>query len=165
MNEILILNSGGTFNKKYNELNGKLEIQENCSYLEEIIFKCFKNNLNIKLEGLVYKDSLELNDNDRIILLQALKQNKKSILVHGTDTMDISAEFFSKNITDEVIVITGAMIPYSIDKIEAVSNLSIAVQFVQTCTEPGIYIAMHGFVKPYTNLIKNRELGKFDCLK
>lgn len=165
MKEILVLNSGGTFNKTYNELNGKLEIEKNCNYLEEIIFKCFKNNLNIKLEGLVYKDSLELKEEDRKILLLRLKKSKKSILIHGTDTMDISAEFFSKEIKDEVIVISGAMIPYSIDKIEAVANLSLAVQFVQTCKEPGVYIAMHGLVKPYSKLIKNRELGKFDCIK
>ncbi len=163
MNEILILNSGGTFNKKYNELNGKLEIEENCDYLEEIILKCYKNNLNLKLEGLIYKDSLELTSKHREILYKRLEKNSKSILIHGTDTMDISAQFFSQKIKNEIIVITGAMIPYSIDKIEAVSNLSLALSFIQTCETPGIYIAMHGLVKPYKQISKNRVLGKFTC--
>ena len=62
---------------------------------------------------------------------------------------------------DKTIVLTGAMLPISINKIEANLNFSQAIGFLNSNIKNGIYISMHGSVKNYKKLVKNRELGKF----
>lgn len=53
------------------------------------------------------------------------------------------------------------MLPISINKVEATLNFSQALGFLNANIENGIYISMHGSVKNYKKLVKNRELGKF----
>ena len=53
------------------------------------------------------------------------------------------------------------MFPISINKVEATLNFSQAIGFLNSNCENGIYISMHGSVKNYKKLVKNRELGKF----
>lgn len=163
MEEISIINTGGTFNKQYNEKTGYLEIPHNCDTIKEIVEKCFRNNLLLNIEGLLYKDSLDLNDNDRKIISEKIKNNNKTLLVHGTDTMDITAKYLDDELKNNTIVLTGAMSPYSIDKIEAVSNFSTALHFLTTTSQKGVFIAMHGLVKPYQEIKKNKQLGIFQC--
>lgn len=163
MDKIFILNTGGTFNKCYNEVTGSLDISHGNEAVNDIIDKSFRNNLSIEVEGLIYKDSLNLNLEDRKNILIKVKNNYKTVLIHGTDTMEITAKFLDDYCKDKVVVLTGAMMPYSIDTTEATSNFSLAVLFAQTCTKNGIYIAMHGLVKPYNEIKKNKKLGKFEC--
>jgi L-asparaginase len=62
---------------------------------------------------------------------------------------------------DKVIVFTGAMVPFSIDTIEATANLSMALGYARNASN-GVYIAMQGVCGSYDKVIKNRELGKFE---
>jgi L-asparaginase len=57
------------------------------------------------------------------------------------------------------------MKPYSIDSVEAVSNLMLSIGFLKGTTNTGIYIGMHGFIKDHKEIKKNRELGVFECHK
>ena len=75
--------------------------------------------------------------------------------------MDLTAKYLDEKIKDKTIVLTGAMLPISINKVEATLNFSQAIGFLNANIENGIYISMHGSVKNYKKLIKNRELGKF----
>ena len=77
--------------------------------------------------------------------------------------MSVKFDFYSflRKSRDKTIVLTGAMLPISINKIEATLNFSQAIGFLNLNCENGIYISMHGSVKNYKKLIKNRELGKF----
>ncbi len=59
---MLILNSGGTFNKKYNPLNGELEVPYNNSSIEKILQSV---ESKYDLAGVIYKDSLDMNMDDR----------------------------------------------------------------------------------------------------
>lgn len=164
MKNIKIINTGGTFNKKYNPLNGKLEVLQNNSVIEEILQKVFLSNEKPNLEGLLYKDSLDMNDDDRKALFEYIKSSKedKIIVIHGTDTMDITAKYISQ-IKNKTIIFTGAMLPYSIDCIEATGNLFQAIGFLQNESKRNIYIAMHGYVKEYNLMYKNRQKGVFEC--
>ena len=138
--KITVINTGGTFNKRYNPLSGELDV------------------LNI-----ISKDSLEMSDVDRELIVKTIKncKNQNIIIVHGTDTMDLTAKYLDEKIKDKTIILTGAMLPISINKIEATLNFSQAIGFLNSNVKNGIYISMHGSVKNYKNLIKNRELGKF----
>jgi len=161
---LLILNSGGTFNKRYNEISGELEVPYDNYALEKIL-----DSLEIKydLAGVVYKDSLDMDMEDRKMLVRIIMESKDDtfIIVHGTDTMHITAEFLAEIFDDRKIVLTGAMKPFEIDSIESSLNLGISIGFLSGNVENGVYICMNGFVKEYKNIVKNRDLGKFEVVK
>ena len=59
------------------------------------------------------------------------------------------------------IVITGAMVPYSVSGSDALFNLGGAVLAAQL-TQPGVYIVMNGRCFHWENIRKNREVGVFE---
>lgn len=159
--KITVINTGGTFNKRYNPILGELEVPKDSIALDEIISYCY--NIDFEVLNIISKDSLEMNDVDRELIVKTIKncKNQNIIIVHGTDTMDLTAKYLDEKIKDKTIVLTGAMLPISINKIEATLNFSQAIGFFNSNCENGIYISMHGSVKNYKKLVKNRELGKF----
>ena len=159
--KITVINTGGTFNKRYNPLTGELEVPKDSLALDEIISYCY--NIDFDVLNVISKDSLDMSDADREFIVKTIKncKNENIIIVHGTDTIDLTASFIDENIKDKTIVLTGAMLPISINKIEATLNFSQAIGFLNANIENGIYISMHGSVKNYKKLVKNRELGKF----
>lgn len=159
--KITVINTGGTFNKRYNPILGELEVPKDSLALDEIISYCY--NIDFDVLNIISKDSLEMSDVDRELIVKTIKdcKNQNIIIVHGTDTMDLTAKYLDEKIKDKTIVLTGAMLPISINKVEATLNFSQAIGFLNANIENGIYISMHGSVKNYKKLIKNRELGKF----
>ena len=159
--KITVINTGGTFNKRYNPLSGELEVPKDSLALDEIINYCY--NIDFEVLNIISKDSLEMSDVDRELIVKTIKdcKNQNIIIVHGTDTIDLTAKYLDEKIKDKTIVLTGAMFPISINKVEATLNFSQAIGFLNANIENGIYISMHGSVKNYKKLIKNRELGKF----
>ncbi len=160
---MLILNSGGTFNKKYNSLNGELEVPYNNSSIEKILQSV---ESKYDLAGVIYKDSLDMNMDDRKMLAKIIMESKDDtfIVVHGTDTMHMSAEFLSEIFEDRKIVFVGAMKPFEIDTIEASFNLGMAMGFAKALKEHGVYICMNGYVEPWKNIQKNTKFGKFEVV-
>ena len=161
---MLILNSGGTFNKRYNPINGELEIPFDNSVIETILASI---ESKYDLAGVVYKDSLEMDVNDRKMLANIIMESKDDdfIIVHGTDTMSLTAEFLDEVFQDRKIVLVGAMNPFEIDGVEASLNLGMALGFLKAKVENGVYICMSGFIEPWDNLVKNRQIGKFELVK
>ena len=157
---MLILNTGGTFNKRYEPKSGELFVPVDNKAVDSII-SVFSDT--IVVEGLIYKDSLDMTQDDRELLAQTISQSDEHLIIvlHGTDTMDLSTQYISKFELDKVIVFTGAMVPFSIDAIEATANLSMAIGYARNASN-GVYIVMQGVCGFYDKVIKNRELGKFE---
>lgn len=160
MKKILIISTGGTFAKVYNPINGKLEIPTQSSILKEIAQKwcCDLDNLQI-----IDKDSLDMTNHDRLELLGTINQSSycNIIVIHGTDTMDITAEYLAEAELEKSIVLTGAMVPYSIDPVEATANLASAYGYLQNLEKEGVFISMNGVIESYEKVKKNRLKGKF----
>jgi L-asparaginase len=164
MKKILIINTGGTFNKIYNPLTGNLDIEPTGKAIKSIA----KNWLtSLKIKNIIAKDSLDMTKKDREIILNTIQnaQEKKIIIIHGTDTMNKTAKYLSKHKLNKKIVLTGAMVPYSINPIESISNLCSAYGFLQVIKETGVYISMNGVIKDYKKVIKNKEKGYFEKSK
>lgn len=164
-NQTLILNTGGTFNKTYDPVLGKLIVPSNNKAIKSIIRKTKLKKEECSLKGLIYKDSLNMTNKDRKKLVETIKKSnsKKIIIVHGTDTMNKTAQYLSKDIQNKQIILTGAMVPFSIDSVEATSNFMASWGFLQSNKINGVYISMHGFVKNYKNIKKNKQAGVFEC--
>lgn len=161
---MLILNSGGTFNKRYNYLNGELEVP----YDNEALKKILSSTGNLyEIAGVIYKDSLEMDSNDRKILARVIMESKeqKFVIVHGTDTMNLTAEFLAEVFDDRVIVLVGAMKPFEVDNIEATLNLGMAIGFAKGVSVSGVYICMNGYAEPWNKIVKNTKFGKFELVE
>ncbi|MEA3370823.1 MAG: asparaginase domain-containing protein [Campylobacterota bacterium] len=161
---MLILNCGGTFNKRYNEISGELEVPYD-NYAVEKILDSF--NEKYDLAGVIYKDSLEMDINDRKMLASIIIESTEStfIIIHGTDTMSQSAEFLDEVFDDRKIILVGAMKPFEIDNIEATLNLGIAIGFSKSVADNGVYICMNGYAEEWNKLNKNTKLGKFELVQ
>lgn len=159
--KITVLNTGGTFNKRYNPLTGNLDVPSDNLALDKIIKSC--PNISFDIKNIVSKDSLDFTQEDRDFILENIKNSSsdKIIIIHGTDTVDLTAKYIDGKIENKQIVFTGAMVPMSIDEVEATMNFSLALGFLNAQINDGIYISMHGVVVEYFKLLKNRSLGQF----
>lgn len=159
--KITIINTGGTFNKRYNPILGALEVPSDNIALNKIIASC--HNVEFEIHNIVSKDSLHMDDNDRQLITNTVKQskNEKVIIIHGTDTVDLTSAFLREQINNKQIVFTGAMVPMSIDEVEATMNFSQALGFLSANVNNGIYLAMHGVVVDASKLVKDKKVGKF----
>ena len=164
MNRLAILNTGGTFNKRYDPIEGKLFVPEENEAIERITAS-MAHNLAFIVDGLIYKDSLDMNEADRMQLCDAIDSVETSavVVVHGTDTMHQSAQAAAKRVRNKRIIFTGAMIPFSIDPVEATANLALAIAAARQVGS-GVFIAMHGLILPYDRIVKNREAGRFEAV-
>jgi L-asparaginase len=154
-----IIATGGTFDKHYDELAGKLGFGK--SHLPEIIQRA-RLTLPVAWEECAMLDSLDMVDADRQRVLQACTQasEKALIIIHGTDTMRETAHVLGAAKLDKTIVFTGAMIPYEIANSDAFFNLGFAAGVAQLLP-PGVYVAMNGQVFNWDNVQKNRAAGVF----
>lgn len=160
MKKILIISTGGTFNKIYDPLLGTLIVDASSKAVETIAQKwgCSFEILNI-----IGKDSLEMNNHDRLELIATISRSEHHhiLIVHGTDTIDITAEYLADGDLEKCIILTGAMVPYSIDATEATANLCSAYAYLDATNQEGVYIAMNGIIDSYEKVKKDRNLGKF----
>lgn len=158
--KVLILNTGGTFNKKYNPISGELYIPSDEKAIEAIIDTL---NIDVRVHGILHKDSLEMDESDRALLCEEIVNVKEEVIivVHGTDTMELSAASVARLSLAKTVVFTGAMVPFAVDAIEATANLAMAIGYA-TDRKKGVYIVMQGVCGEYNHVRKNKALGRFD---
>jgi len=154
--------TGGTFDKEYNELDGKLFFKD--THLPEML-KLGRCKVPMEIQTLMLVDSLEMTDADRQIILEQCRKCKEDqiVITHGTDTMEETARVLGKSITDRTIILTGAMIPYKFGSSDGLFNLGSALAFAETLSH-GIYIAMNGRWFMWDNVKKNKKTGEFEEL-
>ncbi len=151
--------TGGTIDKVYNRLTGELVFEN--THIVEMLNRS-GSTLDIVTEVLFLKDSLEMTDRDReLIVSKCLDCDRQHIIItHGTDTMVETAKLLDQHIKHKTIVLFGAMIPYAVKNSEALFNLGAAISVVQL-QKSGIYIAMNGQVFKTDKVEKNKDLGIF----
>ena len=141
--EITILATGGTIDKFYS-VAGTMDIGEPAAkdLLDRVI-----TDVRFDIRPLIGKDSLDMTDEDRAELTEALNAvtNDQVLITHGTDTMPETARYLVEHadLGDKVVVLTGAI---------AALNL----------LEPGVYISMSGRIFPAESVRKDRSRGIFE---
>ena len=159
---IRVIITGGTFDKKYDEIKGELTFRE--SHLPQIL-KQVRCTVPYELEINQLKDSLEMKETCRQSILNSCRDagEKHILITHGTDTMQQTAELLGNAGLNKTIVLTGAMIPYSVSESDALFNLGVALSAVQLLPV-GVYITMNGRVFTWDNVRKDKEHGVFITL-
>ncbi len=159
---IQVFITGGTFDKEYNFITGELYFRD--THLKEM-FGLGRCTIDIDIKTLMMVDSLEMDDEDRNIIVHNCRKSKSDqiLITHGTDRMVETAKILAAaNIEGKTIVLTGAMIPYAFgSSSDGFFNLGSAMAFVQTLP-PGVYIVMNGRYFDWDNVKKNRRTGNFE---
>ena len=162
---IRILVTGGTFDKEYDELTGRLFFQE--THVPEMLRRG-RSRVDVALETVMMVDSLDLDDSGRARIVERCRAAAEQAIVitHGTDTMVDTARALaaaSDVLDGKTIVLTGAMVPYAFGSSDGLFNLGSALSFVQVLP-PGIYVAMNGQHFLWNAVRKNKMTGIFEGL-
>ncbi|NLW55704.1 MAG: asparaginase [Firmicutes bacterium] len=156
---IRIIITGGTFDKHYDEIQGALTFKN--THLPEILEQV-RCTVEVTLELNQLIDSLEMRQANRLQILEATRKapERRILITHGTDTMTETAKVLGEAGLDKVVVLTGAMIPYTFKNSDAVFNLGCGIVAVQLLPA-GVYIVMNGRIFSWQNVYKDREKGIF----
>jgi L-asparaginase len=157
---IRIVVTGGTFDKTYDEIKGKLSF--GATHLPEML-RLGRSRVETTIETLMMIDSLDMTDADRARIVAACAgcPENRIVITHGTDTMVETARAVAQDVTGKTIVLTGAMVPYAFGSSDGLFNLGSALSFAEVLP-PGVYIAMNGQHFPWDRVRKNREAGVFE---
>ena len=154
--------TGGTIDKKYNPLTGEMGFAD--THIPAILNQARVFGGRIVLEKLMMKDSLDMTDSDREAIANAVITAKedKMVITHGTDTMvQTGRTICAREIGDKTVVLTGAMIPYSLGvESDAQFNLGTALAYAEVLPS-GVYVAMNGRHFDIDNVTKDTSLGVF----
>ncbi len=158
--KIRVLVTGGTFDKEYNELNGALYFKD--THVREML-RLGRCQLDLDVRLLMMIDSLQMTDVDRELILRSCTDasDERIVVTHGTDTMAETARFLGERVTNQTIVLTGAMVPYTFGSSDGLFNLGSALAYAQTLPH-GVYVAMNGRCFDWRNVRKNKGSGRFE---
>ncbi len=159
---IRILVTGGTFDKEYDELGGRLFFKD--THLHEML-RLARCRIPLQVETLMMIDSLDMTEADRARVVASCRDSaeERLVITHGTDTMTETARALQAAGLGKTVVLTGAMIPYAFGSSDGLFNLGSALSFAQVLP-PGVYVAMNGRCFPGDKVRKNRQGGVFEEL-
>ena len=156
---IKLFTTGGTIDKVYFDAKSTYEVgsPQVIEILNEI-----NPALDFNVEAILAKDSLELTDEDRLMIRQRVADETCSriVITHGTDTM-VKTALSLRDLADKTIVLTGSMQPARFRTTDAVFNIGMAIGTVQTLP-PGVYIAMNGRILDPSRTRKNIDQNRFE---
>ncbi len=160
---IRFLVTGGTFDKEYDELTGQLFFKD--THVREML-RLGRSDLDLEIRTLMMIDSTEMTDTDREMILKSCVESphRRIVVSHGTDTMAETARYLGGRVRDRVVVLTGAMVPYTFGSSDGLFNLGSALAFVQALPD-GVYVVMNGRCFPWDDVRKNRSTGHFENTK
>ncbi|MBL4810058.1 MAG: asparaginase [Phycisphaerales bacterium] len=185
MRQITLISTGGTIEKTYDEQAGTLTNRS--SVVQEMLRLLRLEGIQINTLQLMQKDSLDITDQDRQRILDAVKlvigppppENTESqpdqalcsavIILHGTDTLCQTGNFLHDALIKDLpenqhlhvpVILTGAMRPFEMKRSDALQNLNESI-FAATLLAPGVYVVAHAHALPFPGPKKDRERGTF----
>ncbi len=168
--KITLITTGGTIEKTYEERSGKLENRR--TIVHRMLHRLRLEDVEIALHELMSKDSLDMTDQDRARIVDAVRTAGGSrempgtcngiVILHGTDTLTTTGDLLQSQISDPCvpIILTSAMRPYEMVRSDAIQNLTEALFAARTLT-PGVYCVAHGRALKFPGVKKDRERNTF----
>ncbi len=157
---ITILTTGGTIDKVYFDAKSDYEVGE--PLIGEILQEA-NVNFDFDVHTLFQKDSLDLTDADRFVIVETVREctDRHIVITHGTDTMVDTARAIEEAKTGKTVVLVGALNPARFRSSDAIFNIGFAMAAVQALG-PGVYVAMNGQVFSPDRVRKNRAANQFE---
>jgi L-asparaginase len=164
MLKVNVITTGGTIEKVYSEQTSQVENLD--SKIDRYLARLRLPDCDVRVVPLMNKDSLEMTDDDRRVILEVIEQmlaeGSPVVIVHGTDTMVQTGLFLKQAlpVLSVPIVLTGAMTPLGFEGSDGLQNLTESLFAVRTLG-PGIYVVMHNQAFPIDRVRKDRETSRF----
>lgn len=161
---IYLITTGGTIEKVYSEQTG--EVANLSNQIDRYLRELRLPDAEINVIPLLNKDSLQMTDADRLLLLgmvrAILNENAPIVITHGTDTMVQSGTYLERALPDlrVPIVMTGAMTPLGFKGSDGLQNLTESL-FAIRLLSPGVYVVIHGQHFPVGRVRKDKSLSRF----
>ena len=161
--KIHLVTTGGTMEKVYSEQSGS--IQNIGSKVDRYLSQLRLPDAGIDVMPLMNKDSLDMTDADREMILGAVKANIADgpvVITHGTDTMVTTGRLLKQRLgaIRYPVVLTGAMTPLGFERSDGLQNLTESL-FAARVLPAGVWIVMHGQSFDVDHARKDRALGRF----
>lgn len=157
--KLVFITTGGTIDKIYFDRKNQFEVGD--PQITEVLREA-NVMLDHEVVPLMRKDSLDLTDADRRLILETVRKHpaRRFVVTHGTDTMVETGKVL-REVEGKTVVLTGAMQPARFRFTDAVFNIATAVAAVQLLAQ-GVYIAMNGLVFVPERARKNVEMNCFE---
>jgi L-asparaginase len=163
--KIHLLSTGGTIEKIYSEQSGQVQNLE--TKIDRYLRQLRLPDSHISVRNLMNKDSLEMTEQDRRQVLEAvesaLNEPGPIVITHGTDTLVETGLYLKSRLKDlnVPIVFTGAMTPLGFERSDGLQNLTESLLAAKILS-PGIWLVIHNQVFPIDRVRKNRDLAQFE---
>ncbi|MEZ6318884.1 MAG: asparaginase domain-containing protein [Phycisphaerales bacterium] len=166
MRRITLIATGGTIEKTYDERTGRLD--NKVSIVHEMLGLLRLEGTAVQAVPLLQKDSLDLTDEDRQRILEAVRSAADAgadgvIVLHGTDTLCVTGGLLERELGGTLgvpVILTGAMRPFEMKHSDALQNLTEAV-FATGALPAGVYVVAHGRALRFPGPIKDHDAGTF----
>ena len=158
--KIQIITVGGTIDKVY--FDALSDYQVGVPGVKEIL-EDLPIEFEYEIESLMRKDSLDMTDEDRQAVKDAVSHSSDSkiLITHGTDTMIETAKCLDAD--EKCVVFTGALAPAGFKTSDAEFNVGMAIG-VLAARDNGVHIVMNGCVFDPQKCKKNREEQRFEAV-
>jgi L-asparaginase len=161
--KIHLITTGGTIEKVYSEQSGQVE--NVAAKIDRYLRLLRLPDVDIDVTALMNKDSLEITDQDRDLVLSTVRNLVKDapvVITHGTDTMVQTGQYLKKNLGRLAfpVILTGAMTPLGFERSDGLQNLTESL-FAARMLNAGVWIVMHGEAFDVENARKDRESARF----
>jgi len=162
--KVSIVTTGGTISKTFNEADGSL--RNDRPVIETILARLRLPDLEVSYRHVLSKDSLELTDEDRRLIVETVRQvlpvSDAVVIAHGTDTLSVTGEMLQREISSVrvPVILTGAMRPYEFRDSDAQQNVTEALLACRIAP-PGFYVALHNRLLRFPGVVKDRASLSF----
>ncbi len=161
---IYLITTGGTIEKVYSEQTGAVRNVDN--KIDRYLSRLRLPDCEVRVVPLMNKDSLEMTDADREVILQnvleLMTENHPIVITHGTDTMVETGLYLQQRLPalEIPIIMTGAMTPLGFEGSDGLQNLTESL-FAARVLAPGIYVVIHNQSFPIDRVRKDQTLARF----
>jgi len=157
--EVAVITTGGTIDKVYFDALSRYEV--GTPVVTGILSEAGVR-VPYTVNPLMQKDSLELTDDDRAAIREAVAAAPAArvLVTHGTDTMVDTARAL-EGVPGKTVVLTGALKPARFRDTDAVFNVAAGFVAAQILA-PGVWIVMNGRVFDPRHVRKNRDANRFE---
>lgn len=170
MGRIVLVTTGGTIEKTFDERTGELANRR--SIVHRMLSELRLEGVEVEVVELMSKDSLEMTGDDRAAITAAVRTAFEPVegqrpvagvvVLHGTDTLAETGERLLRELSAPpvAVVLTGAMRPFEMKRSDALQNLTEAL-FAAQALPGGVYCVAHGRALAFPGVVKDRERGTF----